>query len=128
MKLLIDTQALIWFATDSPELSAHARIELSDPENSLSVSVCTFWEMGIKVSIRKLRLPVSIGEFMNRTMGGYGIALEPILPIHVEIISSMPFHHKDPFDRMIAAQALSGHFSLVSNDSAFDRYGVPRIW
>jgi PIN domain nuclease of toxin-antitoxin system len=128
VKLLIDTQALIWFASNASHLTDVAKNAISSADNSLSVSAATFWELGIKISIGKLRLPVSIGEFMNRTLDGYGIALEPILPVHVEIISSMQFHHKDPFDRMVAAQALSSKSVIVSSDSCFDLYGAERIW
>jgi len=75
VKLLIDTQALIWFASNASHLTDVAKNAISSADNSLSVSAATFWELGIKISIGKLRLPVSIGEFMNRTLDGYGIAL-----------------------------------------------------
>jgi PIN domain nuclease of toxin-antitoxin system len=84
--------------------------------------------MGIKIGNDKLALPMSLREFIDRTTVAYGILVQPILPEHVELISAMPFHHKDPFDRMIAAQAISSKSVLVSGDAIFDRYGVRRIW
>jgi PIN domain nuclease of toxin-antitoxin system len=125
--LLIDTQALIWFATNDPQLSAAARTAIENSDNDPRISPATFWEMAIKISIKKLKLPLPFREFMERTVVGYSFAIEPILPAHAEVVSALPFHHKDPFDRLIVAQARVGAFTVVSSDSVFDRYQISRI-
>jgi PIN domain nuclease of toxin-antitoxin system len=126
--LLIDTQALIWFSTDDPQLSTVARQAIESPQNEPRVSPATFWEMGIKISTRKLTLPLPFREFMDRVVSGYALPIEPILPAHAEIVASLPFHHKDPFDRLLVAQSRASGFTIVSSDEMLDRYQVPRIW
>jgi PIN domain nuclease of toxin-antitoxin system len=128
VRLLVDTQSLIWFVTDDPLLSTAARTALESGRNQLRVSAATFWEMGIKLRIGKLSLPVSFPEFIRQSLDTYRMSVEPILPLHSEMISILPLHHRDPFDRMIVAQATAGGMTVVSSDSAFDLYGVPRIW
>jgi len=127
MNLLADTHAMLWFVGNDPQLSAAARAAMADPSNSVAVSVASFWEVAVKVSIGKLFLPVPLQELIN-AVAGYEMTVEAILPWHTVGLSVLPFHHKDPFDRMIAVQALAGGFDLISKDAIFDAYGVTRLW
>ena len=127
MQHVIDTHTFLWFEDGSEKLPAFVRDLIKDPENITQISIASFWEMGIKASTGKLPLPTSL-------VGLKAIAESQfieILPITVEAISliqEMPFHHRDPFDRIIAATALVTGSILLSADTIFDTYGVPRTW
>ncbi len=127
MAWLLDTHTLIWF-TDKPELlSKTARSCIEDSPDEVFVSAASFWEIAIKRSIGKLDLPVSSAQLLEMTRKNE----TPILDIsgsHAVIIEDMPLHHRDPFDRILAAQALAEDLTLVSRDTVFDLYGVKRLW
>ena len=127
MDALMDTHTLVWFAWDMPELPARTRAVLEDPETVSRVSVASFWEIGIKVSIGKWELPGDILALESLAQA-QGIEIVPITLQAVHLITRMEHHHKDPFDRMIAATALVSGNILLSNDAVFDRYGVTRQW
>ena len=128
MRLLLDTHTLIWTLQDADRLSAAAERVLNDPANERIVSVASFWEMAVKFSIGKLRMgqtPADVFETFERER------LATILPIRsadIRVLSELPFHHRDPFDRMLVAQALSDGLTLVSTDELLDDYGVTRLW
>jgi PIN domain nuclease of toxin-antitoxin system len=126
--LLLDTHAFLWWAEDSPRLSAKARRAIGRPEEACYLSLASCWEMAIKVSLGRLKLSASVDRFIAAQMAANGIqALGLHLP-HVARVAALPFHHRDPFDRLLAAQALVEGLSIVSADPVFKRYGVPRIW
>jgi PIN domain nuclease of toxin-antitoxin system len=127
MRLLIDTQSFIWFFEASESLPAHVRAMMEDRENRLVVSMASFWEITIKVSLQKLKLSTSIEILINKALTN-GFELLPIEPAHLITLSTLYFHHKDPFDRMIIAQAISENLGVISSDGTFRLYPVKWIW
>jgi PIN domain nuclease of toxin-antitoxin system len=129
MKILVDTHALIWFAEGDPRLSAESRRLLDDPTgNDLLVSVVSCWEIAVKVSIGKLGVHPSYARFIRTTLRGGGFRLLPVRLKHTVVVASLPLHHRDPFDRMLIAQAISENIPVVSADPAFDAYSIVRVW
>jgi PIN domain nuclease of toxin-antitoxin system len=127
MRVLIDTHILLWFISDDSQLSLTAKALLESDADVL-VSVASLWEIAIKVSIAKLRLPGEFEEFLSQQINLNQIEILPIEIPHLKVVSMLPFHHRDPFDRLIAAQALASEIDLVSVDTIFDKYGVNRIY
>lgn len=128
MRLLLDTHAFLWFVLNDPQLSAAARTAISDPANDVFVSPATFWEVAIKVSIGKYTVPGPLEDFFERAIKGNDFEVLPIEARHAARVAALPFHHKDPFDRMLIAQALVEGLTLVSIEANFDIYGVNRLW
>jgi PIN domain nuclease of toxin-antitoxin system len=128
MKLLLDAHALIWSADRPAQIPAAAMAALSDPSCDLLVSAATIWEMAIKHSLGKLPLSLPYRQWMETALADLGLALLPITLDHAERQCALPFHHRDPFDRLLAAQSLVEDLYLVSGDTIFDSYGVKRIW
>jgi PIN domain nuclease of toxin-antitoxin system len=130
LNFLLDTHSLIWFALDDLRLSATARALIEDPNNKIMVSVVTFWEVAIKVSIGKLPLNRSYEDFVDECLKPHMFQLMPIEPAHTTRLAALPFPtgHKDPFDRLLIAQSLVEGIPIISVDAAFDAYPVQRIW
>lgn len=128
MKLLLDTHAFLWFDTGSPRLGATAKQFIESPEHERFVSTATLWEMAIKFSLNRLDLRLSFTEYATEAIEENGLRLLPILPAHLDVVSRLPFHHRDPFDRMLAAQALADGLTVLSHGEALDAYGVQRVW
>jgi PIN domain nuclease of toxin-antitoxin system len=128
VKALLDTHAFLWFITDDPKLSARAKATIADPGNEILVSPASYWEIAIKVSLGKYSLSTSYETFITQGIDGNGFAILPIEPKHAAALVNLPFHHRDPFDRLIIAQALVERIGVVGNDVAFDAYSVTRIW
>jgi PIN domain nuclease of toxin-antitoxin system len=128
VRLLLDTHAFLWFITDDPKLSAPARELIADPNNEVLISPVSYWETAIKVSIGKYPLSTPYETFITHGIDGNGFKILPIEPGHATILATMPFHHRDPFDRMLVAQAQVEKISVVSNDAVLDLYGVSRLW
>jgi PIN domain nuclease of toxin-antitoxin system len=128
MDLLLDTHALLWFAEGNEKLSARARAAIEMSESVLTLSVASVWEIGIKVSLGKLTLQKPVGVFVPELLTELAITLLPIDIKDVAAACELPFHHRDPFDRMLAAQAIQRGLSIVSIDESFDAYGVARLW
>lgn len=128
MKLLLDTHTLLWFALSHPQLSGTAMSLIMDQANEKLVSPASYWEIAIKISIGKYALSKPYEDFMDEAIDKNGFGYLHILPKHTAIVASLPFHHKDPFDRLLVAQALVESISIVSNDSALDAYGITRHW
>lgn len=126
---MIDTQALIWFAENSSALSARAVTLVDDPSTVRLASAASVWEMAIKIAIGKLTLKSgTLREFVERFKAN-DIAVLPVLADESVDVAALPLsEHKDPFDRLIAAQCLRYDLTLVSVDSAFNAYGVRRVW
>ena len=127
MKLLVDTHAFIWGYSDRKKLSAKAAAALSDPKNQAYLSAASTWEIALKMTRGNLSLPEPLGMMMAGLEEG-GLAHLPITWQHAVMVQSLPLHHRDPFDRMLAAQALVEGLTLVSADKAFKKYGVPLLW
>ena len=128
MHLLLDTHALLWFALDAPQLSSTAKKLIEDVSNEKFVSPASYWEIAIKISTGKYSLNEPFETFMNRVIAQHQFPILEVKVAHAALVSAMPFHHKDPFDRLIAAQALVEQVPLVSGDTIFDAYGVTRLW
>jgi PIN domain nuclease of toxin-antitoxin system len=126
MAVLLDTQAFLWWVADDPRLSKRAARAIAATECLLSVASC--WEMAIKASLGKLTLPGAVGRFVQEQLEVNGFSLIAISLEHAAGVADLPFHHRDPFDRLLVAQALSEGLSLVSADPIFRRYGVTRVW
>ncbi|MBX3740413.1 MAG: type II toxin-antitoxin system VapC family toxin [Akkermansiaceae bacterium] len=128
MKLLVDTQALIWALEGDKRLSRVAREALEDPTNRRIVSIATGWEMAIKTGLGKLNPPMPLPHLFPAELERLGFEILPIKSEHVHRLLDLPLHHRDPFDRMLIAQALSENLTMVGCDVAFDAYGAARIW
>ena len=127
MKLLLDTHAFLWFVTGDPRLSRRARRAIESDEAAPFLSAASVWEMAIKVSLKRLVLPTSVEEYVaEKLTEGFGM-LSIDWP-HAAAVEKLPFLHRDPFDRLLAAQALTERLSLVSGDPVFREYGVKVIW
>ena len=127
MRVLLDTHAFLWFIADDSRLSARARAAIGDAtEAFLSLASC--WEMSIKVSVGKLTLATPIERFLPEHLSINGIQLLEIDLADVLAVAGLPFHHRDPFDRLLAAQAAHDKLAIVSADPVFRKYGVKRIW
>src|SRR5437870_3296378 len=105
MTLLLDTHALLWFLTNDAKLSVRARAAIEAPGNVSQVSAVTLWEVAIKFALGKLTLPASYADIFPRQLELNGFALLPIMPSHCATLLTLPFHHRDPFDRLLLAQA-----------------------
>ena len=128
MRLLLDTHSLLWFTLGDVRLSPAALALINDPGNDKLVSPASYWEIAIKVSIGKLILHQSYDDFIERGVRQNGFNILPIDPQHTACVAALPFHHKDPFDRLLIAQALTEGIAVVGEDKLWDRYGVTRLW
>jgi len=128
MRLLLDTHTFLWWLADDPSLSAKARSAIADGRNECFLSLASCWELAIKCSLGKLRLNQPIERFIPDEMSANGFHLLAIDFRHVAKVETLPFYHRDPFDRLLAAQALLDKMTIVSCDTVLSEYGVKRIW
>ena len=128
MRLLLDTHAFLWWIADSPELPKRARRAIASAGNECLVSAASCWEMAIKVSIGKLELPGTVERFVPHHMMLNGFRELSIDMRHAAGVARLPFHHRDPFDRLLVSQAVEEDLPIVSADRSFEKYGVTRIW
>lgn len=128
MRLLLDTHAFLWFINGSTELSAVARLLIENEANQPFISVASLWEMAIKISLGKLNLSSPFDTFIPQQLKLNGIGLLNIQFRHTVVISTLPFHHRDPFDRLLIAQSIVNRIPILSADTAFDAYDVRRLW
>ena len=128
MRLLLDTHAFLWFIMGDSKLSTTARNAIEDPGNEKLVSAGSIWEIAIKVSLGKLILAEPFPILIPRELSGNGFPILPLSLAQAARISTMPFHHRDPFDRLLIAQAQQETLVIVSSDAYFDLYGIKRLW
>ena len=128
MDLLLDSHTMLWFFWDDPKLSTRARSLIEDPTNRKLVSIASCWEIAIKAGLGKIRLGEASRSFLNREIAKNNFELLPISLDHATSEESLPQHHKDPFDRLLVAQAIAEGVPIVSSDAAFDGYAVTRLW
>lgn len=128
MNLLLDTHAFLWFITNDSKLSTPAQTLIQTATNRRLLSIASLWEMAIKVSLGKLVLAQPFDQFIPQQLQVNRIELLAIELPHVSVVAAMPFHHRDPFDRLMAAQCLVGNLPIVSHDPAFDAYSIQRLW
>jgi PIN domain nuclease of toxin-antitoxin system len=127
VKLLLDTHAWLWAMEDDPRLPLAARVAIST-SSDMAVSIVSFWEIAIKLSLGKIVLDRKFPAEYVAVTSGHGIKLIAIDPSHVEKVASLPLIHRDPFDRMIAAQAMTHDMTVISKDASSVHYGVARLW
>ncbi len=127
MRLLLDTHALLWWVDGGGRLSAAQKRAVARPANQVYVSVASSWEMAIKASLGKLELASPVGDYMVRHLAANRFQLLNVTLEHVARVEDLPYHHRDPFDRLLVAQAKEENLTLVSRDPIFVRYGVKRI-
>jgi PIN domain nuclease of toxin-antitoxin system len=128
VKVLLDSHALLWYTVNDPQLSGDAKALILDPANEVSFSSASFWEIAIKVSINKLKLHQPFEDFIDVCLNRYGFKILPIEPKHAAVLIGLPFHHRDPFDRLLVAQAMVEGVPIVSSDATLDRYPIRRLW
>lgn len=130
MRLLLDTHVLLWYGINDPQLSGTARTLILDASNEILMSPASYWEIAIKVSIGKLALHQPYEDFVDACLNRYGFRILPIETAHTAKVATLPFpsKHKDPFDRLIVAQALAEGIGIISGDQALDVCGVNRMW
>ena len=129
MNLMLDTQALLWFILNDSKLSKKALNTIVSTEGIIFVSPASLWEIAIKISLGKYELPGDCEQFWNEQLHINNFILLPVSVSHVARVAELPYHHRDPFDRLIIAQSLVEMLPVVSSDSMFDLYsGVKRVW
>ena len=128
MRLLLDTHTFIWFVTNSPRLSPSAKALIEDEFNEKLFSTASIWEMAIKHSLGKLRFDLPLTTFLKQQMVQNSMDVLSIEIDHIAIVATMPLHHRDPFDRLLIAQAIVEQVPIVGVDSAFDAYSIQRLW
>ena len=127
MNYLLDTHALIWFLEDNPKILKKADNIIKDKNNSMYISVVSFWEMAIKLGIGKLKLPETLSVIIQKTKDN-DIELLQLQIDYILKIETLPLHHKDPFDRIIITTVITEQIPIISIDEKFDKYEVERIW
>ncbi|MBD2358297.1 type II toxin-antitoxin system VapC family toxin [Tolypothrix sp. FACHB-123] len=126
MRQLLDTHTFIWFVMGNPRISENLRSQIENNDNLLSfVSV---WEMAIKHSIGKLNFNISFPEFIEQQIINNGIEVMPIAREEIIVVSQLPLHHRDPFDRLLIAQSIVENIPILSADTIFDAYPIQRLW
>jgi PIN domain nuclease of toxin-antitoxin system len=128
VRLLLDTHTLLWSVDDPSKISARAMAAMIDPGNERFVSAVTIWELAIKQGQGKITLSPGLRPWLDGSIADLGLSILPITVTYAERYAVLPAHHKDPFDRMLIAQALVDGLAVVGVDAAFDAYGVTRIW
>jgi PIN domain nuclease of toxin-antitoxin system len=128
VKLLLDTHIFLWFIAGHQRLSLAARNLIEDDANQPYLSIASLWEMAIKLSLGKLSLGQPFEQLISQQLRLNGIELLPIAVEHVNQVVTMPFHHRDPFDRLLVAQAMVEQIPIVSADEAFKPYEIKRLW
>lgn len=128
MRLLLDTHTFLWFIDGNPKLSSYARQLIEELGNERLLSVASLWEMSIKNSLGKLKLPLPFTKLVTEQVYGNAIELLHIAPEHLDVLQTLPFYHKYPFDRLILAQSLSEDITILSREKAFDDYAIRRFW
>ncbi len=128
MRLLLDTHSFLWFIAGTDQLSSRARDLISDFDNEVVMSVASLWEIAIKTSLGKLRLSRPFEELIPEQLEQNDFEVIGIEMRYLSELLKLPLHHRDPFDRLIIAQAVTEQIPIVSRDPAFQKYSVQLIW
>jgi PIN domain nuclease of toxin-antitoxin system len=130
MRLLLDTHTFIWYLTDNSRLSNQVIELINDENNQILLSIASLWEIAIKQSIGKLTLnqPLPFEVFITQQLNLNNFTLLNITVRDIAVISTLPLHHRDPFDRILIAQAIMGNIPVLSADTIFDAYPIQRLW
>jgi PIN domain nuclease of toxin-antitoxin system len=127
MKILLDTHALWWFLAGDEKMSQRAINTISDEKNTKFVSIASLWEVALKLCSNKSSFIGGIEAFIKATEDS-GFSLLDIEPAHIQMVANLPFIHRDPFDRMLIAQAIIGDMAIITADSNILKYNVSIIW
>jgi len=128
MRLLLESHTLLWAVDRPAQLGAAATKALQDPTNDLLLSAATVWEIAIKVGLKKLSLSFPYRDWINKAIADLGLSVLPITVEYAAVQAGLAHHHRDPFDRLLVAQATVENLSVVTFDAVFAQYGVKRIW
>ena len=128
MRVLLDTHAFLWFVLGDAQLSSMAKSHIFDPINAKLVSPASYWEIAIKIRLGKYTLGEPYEAFMQRAIFGNGFRILAIEPKHTVALTTLPLHHRDPFDRLLIAQAMVEQIPIISGDTMFDAYLITRLW
>lgn len=124
----MDTHALLWITSDSSKLPIKCKSLYLEQSNEIYISKASVWEMAIKISLNKLKITNSLEKFVEDHVIANGIKIFDITLEHIYKIESLPFYHRDPFDRLIISQSITEAIPIISTDNSFDMYSVERIW
>ncbi|MFM7448854.1 MAG: type II toxin-antitoxin system VapC family toxin [Leptolyngbyaceae cyanobacterium] len=127
MNVLVDTHAFLWYIQASDQLSQNAATILEDTDNKLYFSIASLWEIAIKLGLGKLKLDNPFHE-LETLLERLSVEMLPIAFADTETYLSLPLHHRDPFDRILIAQAINRSLSIITADPAFDAYAIERVW
>jgi PIN domain nuclease of toxin-antitoxin system len=128
VKYLLDTHTLLWIVHNDPKLSSKAKSLYLDSNNEILFSAVGIWELAIKISLNKLSIEEPLGYFVQNHIIGNDIKILDIEIKHILLLENLLFHHRDPFDRMLIAQAMIDKIPIITSDRMFDGYNVQRIW
>lgn len=128
MRILLDTHAIVWWATGDKRLSRRARVAIADPNTEVFISIASAWEIQIKATLQKITLSESVDALYRSLIIDQDFRMIGIELKDIDHLSKLPRHHRDPFDRMLVAQALRGDFTLVTKDHVVSSYGTPTLW
>ena len=126
-RYLLDTHTAIWFFNGSKRLSEKAEFIIRNLANPVYLSITSAWEVAIKLSIGKLDIAGKTADFIQDAESN-GIIILPIEPSHLTVFETLPFIHRDPFDRLLIASALAEEMTLITDDNNIARYNVPQVW
>jgi PIN domain nuclease of toxin-antitoxin system len=127
MSLLVDTHAFLWFMAGDRRLSRSALRAIDESDGEWWLSAASVWELSIKSSLGRLTLPTAVNEYIAEKVH-QGLRVLSVDWAHAAAVERLPFHHRDPFDRLIVAQAQSERLDIVTKDPAFAKYGVRAVW
>jgi PIN domain nuclease of toxin-antitoxin system len=128
MRFLLDTHTFLWFALNDSKLSQEALALIIEPAHDILISPASYWEIAIKVSLGKYQIPGAFQEWIEHQLVVNSFEILPIAIAHAARVTTLPFHHRDPFDRLLAAQALTEEIPIISNDEILDAYSITRRW
>jgi PIN domain nuclease of toxin-antitoxin system len=128
MKILVDTHTFLWWNEASSKLSRRASTLLADSRNTLFLSVASVWELVMKVQSGKLKIPEPPSIYVPTRAAHYGIEILPITLAHALAVESLPAHHRDPFDRILVAQAQVEKLPILTVDQEVRRYSIKTLW
>ena len=128
MRILLDTHAIVWWATGDERLSRKARVVISNPDVEVFISIASAWEIQIKAALQKLELHESVDALYRSLIIDHGFRMLGIELGDIAQLATLPSHHRDPFDRMLVAQTRRGNFALLTKDDIISSYGVSTLW
>jgi len=128
MILLLDTHTFIWYVTDNSRLSNQVLEFINDENNEILLSIASLWEIAIKQNLGKLSFNQPFDKFITQQLNLNDFRLLDIKISHITVVATLPLHHRDPFDRILIAQALAENIPILSADKIFDLYPIRRVW